>query len=155
VLPILESRILELYDQRVTNEAKKKRDDKRWEKDQRGYQQRLLKSLHLYLKKYGWVKFNVNTDKENRVFMRLDRNAEWTAFFCGGLTSICLSVEQFRVDLKKKKKSKKIEMEYVPTVYRFNGNMFALQMIFFLLFIFVCMIVFKYNLCQHLCTTTF
>jgi len=155
VLPILESRILELYDQRVTNEAKKKRDDKRWEKDQRGYQQRLLKSLHLYLKKYGWVKFNVNTDKENRVFMRLDRNAKWTAFFCGGLTSICLPVEQFRVDLKKKKKSKKIEMEYVPTVYRFNGNMFALQMIFFLLFIFVCMIVFKYNLCQHLCTTTF
>ena len=155
MLPILESRILELYDQRVTNEAKKKKEDRRWEKQQRGYQQKLLKSLHLYLKKYGWVKFNVNTDKENRVFMRLDRNAKWTAFFCGGSASICLSVEQFRVDLKKKKKSKKIEMEYVPTVYRFNGNMFALQMIFFLLFIFVCMIVFKYNLYLHLCTTTF
>ena len=154
MLPILESRILELYDQRVTNEAKKKKEDRRWEKQQRGYQQKLLKSLHLYLKKYGWVKFNVNTDKENRVFMRLDRNAKWTAFFCGGSTSICLSVKQFRVDLEKKKKKKKIEMEYVPTMYRFNG-MFVLQMNFFLLFIFVWMIVFKYNLYQRLCTTTF
>ena len=154
MLPILESRILELYDQRVTNEAKKIKFDRSWAKQQRGYQKRLLKSLHLYLKKYGWVVFNVNTDKDTRVFMRLDRYAKWTAFFCGGSTSICLSVKQFRVDLEKKKKKKKIEMEYVPTMYRFNG-MFVLQMNFFLLFIFVWMIVFKYNLYQRLCTTTF
>ena len=130
MLPILESRILELYDQRVDNEKKKKIEDKNWRKWQRGYQKRLLKPLHLYLKKYGWVVFNVNTDKINRVYMRLDRNAKWTAFFCGGSTSLCLEVKQFRVDLKKKKKEKKIEIEYVPTEYRFSG-MFALQMFFF------------------------
>ena len=140
MLPILESRILELYDQRVDNEKKKKIEDKNWRKWQRGYQKRLLKPLHLYLKKYGWVVFDVNTDKKKRVFMRLDCNAKWTVFFPGGGTSICLPVEQFRVDLKKKKKEKKIEIEYVPTEYRFSG-MFALQMFFFLLFIFVWMIV--------------
>ena len=142
MLPILESRILELYDQRVDNEKQKKIEDKNWRKWQRGQQKRLLKPLHLYLKTYGWVVFNVNTDKINRVYMRLDRNAKWTAFFCGGSTSLFLEVKQFRVDLAKKKKEKKIEIEYVSTFYRFNG-MFVLQMIFFfLLFIFVYMIVF-------------
>ena len=121
MLPILESRILELYDQRVDNEKKKKIEDRKWFKWQRGYQKRLLKPLHLYLKKYGWVVFDVNTDKINRVFMRLDCNAKWTVFFTGGSTSICLSVKQFRVDLKKKKKEKKIEIQYVPKDYRFNG----------------------------------
>ena len=130
MLPILESRILELYDQRVDNEKKKKIEDKKWEKYQQEFQEELLKPLHLYLKKYGWVVFNVNTDKKKRVFMRLDCNAKWTAFFCGGSTSLCLEVKQFRVDLKKKKKEKKIEIEYVSTFYRFNG-MFVLQMIFF------------------------
>ena len=107
MLPILESRILELYDQRVDNEKKKKIEDKKWEKYQQEFQEELLKPLHLYLKKYGWVVFNVNTDKKKRVFMRLDCNAKWTVFFTGGGTSICLPVEQFRVDLKKKKKEKK------------------------------------------------
>ena len=119
---------------------KKKKEDKKWKKYQQEFQEELLKPLHLYLKKYGWVVFDVNTDKKKRVFMRLDCNAKWTVFFPGGGTSICLPVEQFRVDLKKKKKEKKIEIEYVPTEYRFSG-MFALQMFFFLLFIFVWMIV--------------
>ena len=130
MLLILESRILELYDQRVDNEKKKKIEDKGWRKWQRGYQKRLLEPLHLYLKKYGWVVFDVNTDKKKCAFMRLDCNAKWTVFFPGGGTSICLPVEQFRVDLKKKKKEKKIEIENVTTFYRFNG-MFVLQMIFF------------------------
>ena len=138
MLPILESRILELYDQRVDNEKQKKIEDKNWRKWQRGQQKRLLKPLHLYLKTYGWVVFNVNTDKINRVYMRLDRNAKWTAFFCGGSTSLFLEVKQFRVDLAKKKKEKKIEIEYVSTFYRFSG-MFVLQMIFFFFVIYFCL----------------
>ena len=46
--------------------------------------------------------------------MRLDRNAKWTAFFCGGSTSLCLEVKQFRVDLKKKKKEKKMKSNMFP-----------------------------------------
>lgn len=154
MLAILESRILKLFDQRVTNETKKKKEDKKWEKYQRDYQKELSKPLHLYLKKYGWVVFDVNTDKKKCAFMRLDCNAKWTVFFTGGSTSICLPVKQFRVDLKKKRKEKKIEIQYVSTFYRFNG-MFALQMIFFFVIYFCLDDSLKCDLYQRLCTTTF
>ena len=130
MLPILESRILELYEKRVTNEVTKKEADKRYRNAQRDYQKRLSQTLYLELKKYGWVIFVANEEKNTRVLWRLDRNGLWTVVFRGGSPTRCLPVEQAIVDLEKKKKLRKIEMRMVTTEYRFKG-MFALRMIFF------------------------
>ena len=130
MLPILESRILELYENRITNEVKKKESDTTYGNSQRDFQKRLSDALYLELKRYGWVLFVANEKKNTRVQWRIDRNGDHTVVFRGGGPTCCLPVEQAIVDLQKKKKLRKIEMRMVTTEYRFKG-MFVLRMIFF------------------------
>ena len=135
LLSLVGSAIIELWAQRVTNEAKKKKEDKIYMRRQQQLQQLLLEVLYCKVTKYGWVCFEINSEDTTNAFWRIDRRCNWGIHFKGGAATLNLEVVQPIVDLELKKQLNKVEMKLVPTANRFK-RMSALQMILFCKFLF-------------------